>query len=88
MTVPALPEDGRQLVDGFERDRRTIQDEADRKIDDRHAAVVKALRNLQEEYTKAGKLDEAQVIRDYLRAGGPGRDGAIWFSRGYGVRRK
>ena len=83
-----MPEDGRQLVDGFERDRRTIQDEADRKIDERRAAAVKALQNLQDEYTKAGKLDEAQLIRDYLRAGGPGRDAAFLFTRGYLGRRK
>ena len=34
---------------------------------------VKALQDLQDKYTKAGKLDEAVAIRDYLRAGGPGR---------------
>ncbi|MGE5834527.1 MAG: M56 family metallopeptidase [Acidobacteriota bacterium] len=69
-----LPADGRQLIEGFDNERKAIRAEADRKIDERREALVKALQNLQEQYTKAGKLDEAVAIRDYLRAGGPGRD--------------
>lgn len=69
-----LPADGRQLLEGFDNERKAIRAEADRKIDERREALVKALQNLQEQYTKAGKLDEAIAIRDYLRAGGPGRN--------------
>jgi bla regulator protein blaR1 len=69
-----LPADSRQLVEGFDNERKAIRAEADRKIDERREALVKALQNLQEQYTKAGKLDEAVAIRDYLRAGGPGRN--------------
>jgi beta-lactamase regulating signal transducer with metallopeptidase domain len=69
-----LPADSRQLVEGFDNERKAIRAEADRKIDERREALVKALQNLQEQYTKAGKLDEAVAIRDYLRSGGPGRN--------------
>jgi len=72
-----LPPDGRQLIEGFDNERKAIRAEADKKIDERREALVKALQNLQEQYTKAGKLDEAIAIRDYLRSGGPGRNEVI-----------
>jgi beta-lactamase regulating signal transducer with metallopeptidase domain len=71
---PNLPADGQQLVQGFDADVKVIQEEANRKIEERREAIVKALQALQEQYTKAGKLDEALAIRNYLQAGGPGRD--------------
>ena len=69
----ALPEDGQKLLESLEADLKSIQEEADQKIEARRASAVKALEALQDQYTKAGKLDEAIVIRDYLRAGGPGK---------------
>jgi hypothetical protein len=66
-----LPADGRQLVDGYRTERQQIMEEADRRIAERRDAVVKALQDLQEQYTKAGRLDDAVAIRDFLRAGGP-----------------
>jgi len=78
-----LPEDGQQLVDGFESDREAIEREIEQKIATRREALVKALEALQDQYTKAGKLDEAVAIRDYLRAGLPGLDGRhVWSARG------
>ena len=68
----ALPEDGEKLLENFEADSKAIQEDANKKMEDRRASAVKALEALQEQYTKAGKLDEAVAIRDYLRAGGPG----------------
>ena len=68
----ALPAEGQQLLETFEADQKAIQEEADQKMEARRASAVKALEALQEQYTKAGKLDEAVAIRDYLRAGGPG----------------
>ena len=47
--------------------------EIERRVQERRETVVRALEALQEQYTKAGKLDEAIAIRDYLRAGGPDR---------------
>ena len=68
----ALPAEGQQLLETFEADQKAIQEEADQKMEASRASAVKALEALQEQYTKAGKLDEAVAIRDYLRAGGPG----------------
>jgi hypothetical protein len=69
-----LPAQGRQLLEGFEADRDAIQEEAEQKIAARREAVVQALQDLQDQLTKAGQLDEAVAVRDYLRAGGPGGD--------------
>lgn len=66
-----LPADGRQLLEGFETDRAAIQKEADQKVAARRAELVKALEDLQAQYTKAGKLDDALAIREYLRTGLP-----------------
>jgi hypothetical protein len=66
-----LPSDGLQLVEAFDTDRQAILTETERRLAERREAVIKALTDLQEQYTKAGKLDEAVAIRDYLRAGGP-----------------
>jgi hypothetical protein len=66
-----LPPDGLQLIETFDRERQAIQAETERRLEERREAVIKALTDLQEQYTKAGKLDEAVAIRDYLRAGGP-----------------
>ena len=68
----ALPEDGEKLLESFEADSKAIQEETTRKLEDRRASAVKALEALQDQYTKAGKLDEAVAIRDFLRSGGPG----------------
>jgi beta-lactamase regulating signal transducer with metallopeptidase domain len=78
--VAKLPDDGDKLLKAFEADRAAIRSEADAKIAAKHMALVKALQDLQEAYTKAGKLDEAVAIRDYLRNGGPDR-GAVWIRR-------
>ena len=80
----ALPAEGQQLLETLEADTKAIQEEANQKIDARRASAVKELEALQEQYTKAGKLDEAVAIRDYLRAGGPGSK--IPFAR-YGIKR-
>ena len=69
-----LPEDGQQLLKTYEADVDAIYKELDPKIEARRQTAIKALEALQEQYTKAGKLDEAVAIRDYLRAGGPRKD--------------
>jgi ElaB/YqjD/DUF883 family membrane-anchored ribosome-binding protein len=69
----SLPEDGQKLLENMDADLKSIQDEAEQKMEARRASATKALEALQDQYTKAGKLDEAVAIRDYLRAGGPGK---------------
>jgi beta-lactamase regulating signal transducer with metallopeptidase domain len=79
-SATGLPADGRQLVDAFEAERQAILDDAEKRVAERREAAVKALQDLQEQYTRAGRLDEAVAIRDYLRAGGPSRSQYFLFS--------
>jgi beta-lactamase regulating signal transducer with metallopeptidase domain len=79
--VPDLPADGQELLKKFEADRDVIQQEADKKIEARRADFVKALQVLQDQYTKAGKLDEAVAIRDYIKAGAGAGPGTGWTIR-------
>ncbi len=85
--LPKLPEDGRQLVERFQTDQKAIVEEIQRKVDERHAVLLKELQNLQETYTKAGKLDEALAIRDFIRAGGPGKDVSVYHFTRFSPRR-
>jgi hypothetical protein len=66
-----LPAEGQQLVQAFDEDVTAIHKEVEPKVEARRQAAIKSLEALQEQFTKAGKLDEAVAIRDYLRAGGP-----------------
>ena len=70
--APKLPAEGTALVDGFAADREAIEREVAERIEARRLELVASLERLQDEYTKAGKLDEAVAIRDFLRAGLPG----------------
>ena len=72
-----LPAEGQSLLKSYEADVDAIYREVDPKIEARRQAAIKALEALQDQYTKAGKLDEAVAIRDYLRAGGPSKSAAF-----------
>jgi hypothetical protein len=77
-----LTEEGQKLLKNYEADRDAIQAEIAQKLEARRAQAIKQLEALQEQYTKAGKLDEAVAIRDYLRAGGPHDSKfATWIKR-------
>jgi beta-lactamase regulating signal transducer with metallopeptidase domain len=82
-----LPVEGQELLEVFDTEQKAIQAEADQKVAARREAVVKALEALQDKYARAGQLDEAVAIRDYLRAGGPNSTfgspfGPVQFRRG------
>ena len=66
-----LPAEGQQLVDTYDADVAAIYKEIEQKAEARRQAAIKSLETLQDQLTKAGKLDEAVAIRDYLRGGGP-----------------
>jgi hypothetical protein len=66
-----LPADGQDLVKAFQADVDAIQREAEQKSNARRDELIKALQALQEEHTKAGRLDQAVAIRDYLQYGQP-----------------
>lgn len=77
-----LPAGSQELLNGFETDVDAIRQEADQKTAARREALVKALEALQADHTRAGRLDEALAIRDYLRAGLPGLGPRIAGGRG------
>jgi beta-lactamase regulating signal transducer with metallopeptidase domain len=76
-----LTDEGQKLVEKFVAQRESIQKEVDAKIEAERQTTIKQLQALQDQYAKAGKLDEAVAIRDYLRAGGPGDSKVSWIRR-------
>ena len=74
-----LPDEGQTLVTNYTADLDAIQKEMEAKIQARREAVIQSLTALQDQYTKAGKLDEAVAIRDYLKAGGPDSKYAVFY---------
>ena len=75
-----LTDEGQKLVTDYSGDLDAIQKEMEAKTTARREAAIQALQALQDQYTKAGKLDEAVAIRDYLKAGGPGAH-TYWYVR-------
>ena len=71
--VAALPADAQTQVKSYQAERDALQQEIDRKLEAKRADLTKSLQALQESYTKAGKLDEAVAIRDYIRSLSGGR---------------
>ena len=72
--IPAateLTEEGQKIVEKFSTQREAIQKEVDARVEAERQATIKQLQALQDQYAKAGKLDEAVAIRDFLKAGGP-----------------
>ena len=63
-----LPEEARKVVEAGAAEEAAIRASIQQQIEAKHAATVKRLEALQDEYTKAGKLDEAGAIRDFLRS--------------------
>jgi beta-lactamase regulating signal transducer with metallopeptidase domain len=84
-----LPGDARQLLERYETDSQAIRKEIEKKLTERREALIKTLQDLQDQYTKAGKLDEAVAIRDFLKSGGPGNDEFFsWNTRAYWIRKQ
>ncbi len=78
---PNLPAEGQDLIDGYDADRKALDEELDRKVAARRATLEKSLTDLQEKYAKAGKLDEAVAIRDFIKAGMPGLEQRLWINK-------
>jgi len=81
LTPRALTDEGQKLVTDYSTEVDAIQKEMQAKMEARREAAIQALQALQDQYTKAGKLDEAVAIRDYLKAGGPGASSYRVFYR-------
>lgn len=67
----ALPEAARALADAFEKDQQRFLEELTQKLSARRDAFHAEMQRLQDELTKAGNLDDAVAVRDYLRGGTP-----------------
>jgi hypothetical protein len=63
-----LPEDARKVVEAGAAEEDAIRASVQQQIEAKQAETLKRLEALQDEYTKAGKLDEAVAIRDFLRS--------------------
>jgi hypothetical protein len=68
----SLPEDAARLVAAFEEDAEAIRKEAEAKIARQRKDLAAKLKELQDAYCKAAKLDEAVAIRDKIRLLGEG----------------
>jgi hypothetical protein len=69
VTEPAveLPQDAKELVDRFQAASAAIHKRSNRMIAALRHRAIDALKPLQDDYTRAAKLDEAVVIRDFIR---------------------
>jgi hypothetical protein len=62
-----LPGEARKLVEQFESQSAEIQNAADRNIHKLRRQLIRALKPMQDEYTREAKLDEAVAVRDCIR---------------------
>lgn len=62
-----LPEDAVRLVAAFEEDAEAQRQEVEAKIAKQRKELASKLKDLQDKYCKAAKLDEAVAIRDKIR---------------------
>jgi hypothetical protein len=66
-TDPDLLRDAAKRISEFESEVEAIQKKADAEVQAQRDKLIADLRELQETYTKAGKLDEAVAIRDRIK---------------------
>jgi hypothetical protein len=67
-----LTGEGQALLERYQADREAILRKVEQEVDARRQVLRDQLQALQDEHTKAGRLDEAVAIRDFLRADMPG----------------
>jgi hypothetical protein len=69
--VPAveeeLPDDAKAIVDALDKEAAEIRRKAEKDVHARREKAIKALKELQDKYTRDAKLDEAVAIRDRIR---------------------
>jgi beta-lactamase regulating signal transducer with metallopeptidase domain len=62
-----LPDDARKLIDRFSEQQAEAHREAEEKIARQRHDLIGKLQQIQDTYTKAGRLDEAVEVRDFIR---------------------
>ncbi len=63
----ALPQAAREVLEQLAREEAEARREARAKIDKARAETIEKLKPIQDQYTKAGQLDEAVAVRDAAR---------------------
>jgi hypothetical protein len=67
ISTAQLPDDALQLVEHFQAESATIQQQAEQKLRHVRREVVAELKPLMTNYAREVKLDEAVAVRDYIR---------------------
>lgn len=62
-----LPDDAKAVVDALDKEAAEIRRKAEQEVSARREKAIKALKTLQDKYTRDAKLDEAVAIRDRIR---------------------
>jgi hypothetical protein len=62
-----VPPEVKKVLDDYEQEAQEIQKKADAEKKAKREKAIKALKELQDAYCKAAKLDEAVAIRDKIR---------------------
>jgi beta-lactamase regulating signal transducer with metallopeptidase domain len=68
MSADALPLEAQQALAAYEQRKAEAQREMEIRMNRARSELTRQLKELQDRYTKAGRLDEAVSIRDRLRA--------------------
>jgi hypothetical protein len=62
-----VPDDAKKLIDDFDREAKDIQEKAEKEVKARRDKLIEKLKQLQDTYTRAGKLDEAVAISEKIK---------------------
>jgi hypothetical protein len=65
--LAGLPGEARKLVDAVETESESVRKDANKLISVLQKNLAKALKVVQDRYTRDAKLDEAVAVRDYIR---------------------
>jgi hypothetical protein len=62
-----VPADARNLIDEYDKESKALKEKAEQEIKEKREKLIERLKQLQDTYTRAGKLEEAVAIRDTIK---------------------
>ncbi len=62
-----LPRDAKDAITAHDEDAAAIRAEAEKKLEKRKAELIAKLRQIESDFTKAGKVEDAAAVRDLIR---------------------
>src|SRR5262249_1980582 len=65
---PGLPHDAQAIVSSLQSEAAAVMRKADEQLAAKREQAIARLQALQDQYTRAAKLDEAVAIRDQIRS--------------------